>query len=182
MQASSRGPAFSPAGREISRGASMPPANWHPSRHHVRSSPLPRQQSKQVLRRWGLRADYESFQKTGFQRLLLEYDDERFGGFELLQQVPEDRTVALGLVSSKKASPRVKAGTQAAHRAGKQVHFSRSHGFQSSVWLRFHAGRELGHGSRPRSQASTCGRHGARSLGQHGTDKTNGSVVTFAEP
>jgi 5-methyltetrahydropteroyltriglutamate--homocysteine methyltransferase len=44
------------------------------------------------------------FQKTKFGRFLLEYDDERSGGFEPLRQVPEDRTVVLGLVSSKKAS------------------------------------------------------------------------------
>ena len=41
------------------------------------------------------------FQKTGFDRFLLEFDDERSGGFEPLRQVPEDRTVVLGLVSSK---------------------------------------------------------------------------------
>ena len=44
------------------------------------------------------------FQKTRFHRFLLEYDDERSGGFEPLRQVPEDRTVVLGLVSSKKQS------------------------------------------------------------------------------
>ena len=44
------------------------------------------------------------FQKTSFQRFLLEYDDERSGGFEPLQQVPEDRTVVLGLVSSKRST------------------------------------------------------------------------------
>jgi 5-methyltetrahydropteroyltriglutamate--homocysteine methyltransferase len=42
------------------------------------------------------------FRNTRFQRFLLEYDDERSGGFEPLRQVPEDRTVVLGLVSSKK--------------------------------------------------------------------------------
>jgi 5-methyltetrahydropteroyltriglutamate--homocysteine methyltransferase len=42
------------------------------------------------------------FQRTRFHRFLLEYDDERSGGFEPLRQVPEDRTVVLGLVSSKK--------------------------------------------------------------------------------
>lgn len=50
--------------------------------------------------------DYSSitrvFQRTKFHRFLLEYDDERSGGFEPLRQVPEDRTVVLGLVSSKK--------------------------------------------------------------------------------
>jgi 5-methyltetrahydropteroyltriglutamate--homocysteine methyltransferase len=42
------------------------------------------------------------FRNTKFHRFLLEYDDERSGGFEPLGQVPEDRTVVLGLVSSKK--------------------------------------------------------------------------------
>jgi 5-methyltetrahydropteroyltriglutamate--homocysteine methyltransferase len=44
------------------------------------------------------------FRQTRFHRFLLEYDDERSGGFEPLRQVPEDRTVVLGLVSSKKAA------------------------------------------------------------------------------
>jgi 5-methyltetrahydropteroyltriglutamate--homocysteine methyltransferase len=43
------------------------------------------------------------FRNTKFNRFLLEYDDERSGGFEPLRQMPEDRTVVLGLVSSKKA-------------------------------------------------------------------------------
>jgi 5-methyltetrahydropteroyltriglutamate--homocysteine methyltransferase len=44
------------------------------------------------------------FRQTKFQRFLLEFDDERSGGFEPLAQVPNDRTVVLGLVSSKKAA------------------------------------------------------------------------------
>jgi 5-methyltetrahydropteroyltriglutamate--homocysteine methyltransferase len=44
------------------------------------------------------------FERTRFQRFLLEYDDDRSGGFEPLRRVPEDRTVVLGLVSSKKAA------------------------------------------------------------------------------
>ena len=42
------------------------------------------------------------FRDTKFNRFLLEYDDDRSGGFEPLLQVPSDRTVVLGLVSSKK--------------------------------------------------------------------------------
>jgi 5-methyltetrahydropteroyltriglutamate--homocysteine methyltransferase len=42
------------------------------------------------------------FRNTRFHRFLLEYDDQRSGGFEPLSQVPKDRTVVLGLVSSKK--------------------------------------------------------------------------------
>ena len=43
------------------------------------------------------------FRTTKFNRFLLEYDDERSGGFEPLRQVPEDRVVVLGLVSSKRS-------------------------------------------------------------------------------
>src|SRR5436853_2882293 len=50
--------------------------------------------------------DYEPiariFEKTRFNRFLLEYDDDRSGGFEPLKHVPEDRFVVLGLVTSKK--------------------------------------------------------------------------------
>src|SRR2546422_5421625 len=50
--------------------------------------------------------DYEPiariFERTRFNRFLLEYDDERSGGFEPLKHVPEDRFVVLGLVTSKK--------------------------------------------------------------------------------
>jgi methionine synthase II (cobalamin-independent) len=41
------------------------------------------------------------FSHSRFDRFLLEYDDERSGTFEPLRHVPADRTVVLGLVSSK---------------------------------------------------------------------------------
>ena len=44
------------------------------------------------------------FSQTKFDRFLLEFDDARSGGFEPLTEVPEDRTVVLGLISSKKAA------------------------------------------------------------------------------
>ncbi len=53
------------------------------------------------------RGDYEPiariFSQTHFQRFLLEYDDERSGGFEPLRYVPDDRVVVLGLVTTKKS-------------------------------------------------------------------------------
>jgi 5-methyltetrahydropteroyltriglutamate--homocysteine methyltransferase len=53
------------------------------------------------------RGDYgpitKVFRKTRFGRFLLEFDDERSGGFEPLAQMPEDRAVVLGLVSTKKS-------------------------------------------------------------------------------
>ena len=39
---------------------------------------------------------------TQFDRYLLEYDDERSGDFEPLRDVPEDRVVVLGLVTTKR--------------------------------------------------------------------------------
>ncbi len=44
------------------------------------------------------------FERTRFTRFLLEYDDQRSGGFEPLRHVPADRTVVLGLVTTKKAA------------------------------------------------------------------------------
>jgi 5-methyltetrahydropteroyltriglutamate--homocysteine methyltransferase len=63
------------------------------------------------------RGDYgpitKVFRNTAFQRFLLEFDDERSGGFAPLAQVPDDRTVVLGLVSSKKAALESKQELQA---------------------------------------------------------------------
>ena len=64
------------------------------------------------------RGDYEPiariFSQTRFQRFLLEYDDERSGGFEPLRHVPEDRFVVLGLVTTKK--PRLESAEELRHR------------------------------------------------------------------
>ena len=60
------------------------------------------------------RGDYEPiariFTQTRFQRFLLEYDDERSGGFEPLRYMPEDRFVILGLVTTKK--PRLESAEE----------------------------------------------------------------------
>lgn len=42
------------------------------------------------------------FSKLKPQRLLLEYDDERSGSFEALRDVPEDKFIVLGLITTKK--------------------------------------------------------------------------------
>lgn len=49
------------------------------------------------------------FRRTHFDRFLLEYDDARSGGFEPLAHVPDDRTVVLGLVTTKQATLERKA-------------------------------------------------------------------------
>ena len=66
------------------------------------------------------------FRNSHFQRFLLEYDDERSGGFEPLRAVPEDREVVLGLVTTKK--PRVESVDELKRRideAAKQVPLAR---------------------------------------------------------
>jgi methionine synthase II (cobalamin-independent) len=42
------------------------------------------------------------FRNLKAQRLLLEYDDERSGSFAALGDVPEDKRVVLGLITTKK--------------------------------------------------------------------------------
>ena len=58
--------------------------------------------------------DYQPIAAVAFksraQRLLLEYDDERSGGFEVLSQVPEQTTVVLGLLTTK--SPRQETSSE----------------------------------------------------------------------
>ena len=56
--------------------------------------------------RWLVSGGYEwlagrLFPKIRAERLLLEYDDERSGDFEPLRDVPEGKTVVLGLVTTK---------------------------------------------------------------------------------
>lgn len=47
---------------------------------------------------------------------MLEYDDERSGGFEPLRWVPEEKVVVLGLVTTK--TPRLELVDELAHRVG----------------------------------------------------------------
>jgi 5-methyltetrahydropteroyltriglutamate--homocysteine methyltransferase len=58
--------------------------------------------------RWLVEGGYDLIAKPIFQgihaqRLMLEYDDARSGSFVPLQDVPEDKTVVLGLVTTKTA-------------------------------------------------------------------------------
>lgn len=56
--------------------------------------------------RWHAEGSYEpvaekAFQQLNVDRFLLEYESERAGGFEPLRFVPKDKTVVLGIISSK---------------------------------------------------------------------------------
>jgi len=59
-----------------------------------------------LVPQWHREGSYDAIAEKLFntlkhQRLLLEYDSDRAGGFEPLRQVPKDKTVVLGLVSTK---------------------------------------------------------------------------------
>ena len=69
--------------------------------------------------RWLVEGGYDLiakaiFKRIGAQRLLLEYDDSRSGSFEPLKEVSEDKTIVLGLVTSK--SPRKETVQELANR------------------------------------------------------------------
>jgi 5-methyltetrahydropteroyltriglutamate--homocysteine methyltransferase len=58
--------------------------------------------------RWLVEGGYDLiarpiFKQVRAQRLLLEYDDPRSGTFDALQDVPDDKVVVLGLVTTKRA-------------------------------------------------------------------------------
>jgi 5-methyltetrahydropteroyltriglutamate--homocysteine methyltransferase len=69
--------------------------------------------------RWLVEGGYDLIAKPIFQgiraqRLMLEYDDERSGTFDPLREVPDDKMVILGLVTTK--SPRQETQTELAAR------------------------------------------------------------------
>ena len=63
-------------------------------------------QTGKLVPQWHREGSYDAIAEKLFntlkhQRLLLEYDSERAGGFEPLRLVPKDKVVVLGLVSTK---------------------------------------------------------------------------------
>jgi 5-methyltetrahydropteroyltriglutamate--homocysteine methyltransferase len=64
--------------------------------------------------RWLVQGGYDLIAKPIFhgiraQRLMLEYDDERSGTFDPLREVPDDKIVILGLVTTKSARQETQA-------------------------------------------------------------------------
>ena len=76
--------------------------------------------------RWLVEGGYDRIAKPIFQgiraeRLLLEYDDERSGTFDPLAAVPADKTVVLGLVTTK--TPRAESLDYLTKRIGEAARF-----------------------------------------------------------
>jgi 5-methyltetrahydropteroyltriglutamate--homocysteine methyltransferase len=79
------------------------------------------------------------FGKLNAQRLLLEYDDPRSGSFDPLKDVPDDRFVVLGLITTKQ--PRLESAVELKQRITEASRFlpmdrlglSPQCGFSSSI-------------------------------------------------
>ena len=76
--------------------------------------------------RWLVEGSYDALAERIFphihaHRLLLEYDDDRSGGFEPLRHVPEDKVVVLGLVTTK--TPRRETPDELARRIEEAARF-----------------------------------------------------------
>ena len=94
--------------------------------------------------RWLAEGGYEPIAPTVFpkikaHRLLLEYDDVRSGSFEPLREVPDDKFVVLGLITTKTPRMETRQGlTQRVREASRYVPLERlalspQCGFASSV-------------------------------------------------
>jgi 5-methyltetrahydropteroyltriglutamate--homocysteine methyltransferase len=79
------------------------------------------------------------FGKLNAQRLLLEYDDPRSGSFEALRDIPDDKFVVLGLITTKQ--PKLESAVELTKRITEASRFvpmdrlglSPQCGFSSSV-------------------------------------------------
>jgi 5-methyltetrahydropteroyltriglutamate--homocysteine methyltransferase len=76
--------------------------------------------------RWLVEGGYDRIARSVFkrvraQRLLLEYDDPRSGSFEPLREVPEDKMVVLGLVTTKR--PKLETPEELVSRIIEASHF-----------------------------------------------------------
>jgi len=94
--------------------------------------------------RWLAEGSYEPIAPTVFRkikahRLLLDYDDVRSGSFEPLREVPDDKFVVLGLITTKTPRMETRQGlTQRVREASRYVPLERlalspQCGFASSV-------------------------------------------------
>jgi 5-methyltetrahydropteroyltriglutamate--homocysteine methyltransferase len=76
--------------------------------HLCRGNPRTRDpETGKVVPQWHREGHYDAIAESLFaglnhQRLLLEYDDDRSGGFEPLRFVPKDKIAVLGLVTTKR--------------------------------------------------------------------------------
>ena len=115
--------------------------------------------------RWLTQGGYDLIARPIFrgvrvQRLLLEYDDERSGSFEPLAEVPDDKVVVLGLVTTKTPREETVAGLTRAHRGGQPLCAAGAPGHQPAVRLCHVGDRQRHQPGRREAQAESPGRYG----------------------
>ena len=103
--------------------------------------------------------------RVNAQRLMLEYDDERSGSFEPLRGVPDDKTVVLGLVTTK--SPRAETTPELTGRIAEAAPTlsPRAARHQSAMRVRHVHRRQSSDHRGAERKATGCRRNGARGLG-----------------
>ena len=104
--------------------------------------------------------------------LLLEYDDERSGGFEPLTETLDGHTVVLGLVSSKNPDDRDGRRGRRADRGGVGVRAHGSPGPVLPVRVRVDRGRQQGHAGDPAREARARGPGRTAHVGRLGEERT----------
>ena len=96
---------------------------------------------------WFAEGGYEPVAEVLFSELdvdayFLEYDDERSGDFAPLRFVPPDKTVVLGLITSKFPDARAGGRAHGTHRGGRAVRRHRSAVPEPAVRVRQHGARQ----------------------------------------
>ena len=104
----------------------------HRAPHLPRQRPQPFHRNRAVRRVRGV--DLPAH--VAAERLLLEYDDERSGGFEPLRWARDDQMVVLGLVTTKRSEMESRGRAEAAHRGGERVRPARAPGALDAVRIR----------------------------------------------
>src|SRR5262249_19516796 len=120
--------------------------------------------------RWLVAGDYEPIARPIFQRiratrLLLEYDDDRSGSFAPLRHVGDDKTVVLGLISTKR--PQIEASEDLIRRITPEIRIraAGTPGAQPSVRLCLFDPRKQPVHRRRKTQARAAVRDCATDMG-----------------
>ena len=137
--------------------------------------------------RWLVSGGYDPiaarlFRGVNAQRLLLEYDDERSGSFQPLREVPDDRMVVLGLVTTKSGRRETVEELERRTRGGGGVHRPGAAGDLAAVRFRDVGGRECPYTGRRARQAGDDRARVGRHLGVTGLRRSAPSAYHSAIP
>ena len=118
---------------------------------------------------WSVEGGYDAiaeqlFNDLAVDRILAEYDSPRAGSFAPLRFVPDDKTVVLGLITTKEPELEDPGQLTVADRRGVGVHPARPARSLAAVRVRVDVAGQPGHVRGPAGEAATADRRGARRL------------------